>query len=373
MEGTKAKGSVVLASVLALGLVACTSPDVRAGGGGVASAGSFAATYDGVVAAAAEEDGPVSLCTTWSEGEFQAIRDEFNAKYPDVELEFTRCTGIESRERALTEMRTGHVEYDLIDVADELLQRFVDLDVLATPPWEVFKGSPLKIDPRFIAERYKGQIGAAGSWSSVIAYNPELVPIEDVPKSFTECTEPGFRGRILVDTRPQSFLVFYDVWNPERLRALAKSLAANEPTWVRGASDILPAVASGEHELFCGVQQHSVTRLMSENPGINLDFVLPAETNSNFLNKLAIAKDTAVPNSTLLFLAYMVSNDGQIAMEKANVAYGSPLVQGTQQAQMFEEAGAVAHSTGWNLPDYADQASELIIEEWGFPQPKFGE
>lgn len=351
----------------ALVVAACGSPSQQGGDG---TAGLFKTSYDEIVAAAAEEE-PVSVCATWDKEEFDVVYEEFQSRYPDVTVNYTSCQGIDTRQRLLNELRAEHVTYDALDVAAELLLTVVEADVLAKPDWSVFEDSPLTIDPRFIGKKFEERIAGVGSWSSVIAYNPGLVPRERVPKTYQECTE--WNDEFMVDTRPQSFVVFYREWGPERLREWAKAIAANDPVWVRGATANLPSVATGEYPLFCGVQLHSTLRLLEANPNMALDYVIPEETNADILSKMAIAKGTDSPNAALLWVAFLVSNAGQEAIGEANAGYGSPFVETTEKAQMFDEAGATPVTVDWDLMEMSPKASEVIIEAWGFPQPQTGD
>ena len=73
----------------------------------------------------------------------------------------------------------------------------------------------------------------------VTAYNKNLVPVNLAPKTYEDFLRPEFKGRkFAADIRPEDVagLVRCEL---EKTLAFARKIAAQEPIWVRGSSNIM--------------------------------------------------------------------------------------------------------------------------------------
>src|SRR5690606_20015917 len=141
--------------------------------------------------------------------------------------------------------------------------------------WSVFDGTPIEIDERNRSDEYAGRFVSGGSLTQVIAYNTDRMSEDEVPHSWEECADPKYKGKVMVDTRPFTQPVLYDVWGEEKFRQWSSDLAANDPFWVRGGPTALGLIAQGEADFICGVQTHSTVRLINEDTNAPVDFVWP--------------------------------------------------------------------------------------------------
>ena len=69
----------------------------------------------------------------------------------------------------------------------------------------------------------------------VTAYNKNLIPANQVPKTWEDMLKPEFKGKkFAVDIRSQELAALVPVWGLEKVLDFARKIAAQQPIWVRG-------------------------------------------------------------------------------------------------------------------------------------------
>jgi ABC-type glycerol-3-phosphate transport system substrate-binding protein len=126
----------------------------------------------------AAKEGKLRMISNLFPEEVPQVLKGFYAKYPAVKVEFTRGSGVGYSERILSEALAGLVEYDLIDIANELYPKYLKAGVLAGPfEWRrlfpAITEAQVSSDGNFVGVAYSLR---------VFVYNPSLVPAERVPK-----------------------------------------------------------------------------------------------------------------------------------------------------------------------------------------------
>ncbi len=128
-------------------------------------------------------------------------------------------------------------------------------------------------------------------------------------------------------------------------------------------------IAAGEFPMLCGAYISSGRRFIARDPSANLAVSIPSEMPANLYATLAIVKGASNPNAALLLASWLASDEGQANYDKL-VFRGSPLDENTEMAKMVKEAGAKVIFYGWDFsPAQSAEATQLIIEAWGFPKP----
>ena len=319
------------------------------------------------IVALAKKEGRVRFCSSDpDEKDAGKFFQGFTSKYPGVTVTYARCRGTESRERILTELMAGHVEYDLIHISEELIPKYKKADVVAGPfDWVALFGMrPVYVSP----DRY---FVAAGSSVYVIAYNAELVPKERVPRSWEDCLDPYWRGKFVVDARPQSFSSLYSAWGKERLLNYARRLIENKPIVKRGQTEILAQVAAGEYPMLCGAYMSSALRLLARDPAARLAIAIPRELGADSFATLAVAKKAQYPNAALLLAGWLASDDGQLMAYDRVIFRGSPFDERAETGRRISEARGKVHYTGWDFsPEQLEDVNRWIVQAWGLPVGK---
>jgi iron(III) transport system substrate-binding protein len=324
----------------------------------------FGGTLEEVVARAKKE-GKVRLCSSDpDERDVNRFFASFREKFPSITVEYTRCRGAESRERILNELLGGQVDYDLIHISSELIPKYKNAGLLAGPfDWRgIFGVRETYISP----DRY---MVAAGSSTDVILYNSKLVAKEHIPRDWSDCLNPRWKGNFLVETRANTFSGLYPHWGKEKLIDYARKLAANKPVWNRGNTETMSKVIAGEYPMMCGAYLSSALRSLSRDAKAPLGIAVPKEVPANLFATFGIVKAARYPNAALLLAGYLASDEGQKSYRL--VFRESPYDEGSETGKRVREAGAKILFTGWNYPpDQENQVVRWILEAWGFPTGK---
>lgn len=342
---------------------------------GLAKADDFKTTYDEILAAAKQEP-PVQWCTGLGPSESQPIVDAFVAAFPDVpEPNDFECFGEDATQRVVAEWTAGAPQVDILDMDTEILETLDKENLTHVQDWSVFDGTPVQIDPRYLS--YNGRIISVGTALRVNWFNPSIVSREDAPKSFDECADPKYKGKLAQDVRPSFFEMMKDAggpWTDEHLKEWAAGIAANEPLWIRGTSQAWQVMSSGERGVDCGQQLHGLFRGDRADPNDSnavVQFIIPNPVIARDYIRLAIAPQPLAPNATLLFSAFMGSDaGGQTAIAEANPGYSSPYIKGSFSQKAVEEAGAtILQAPQEKIAAVSDKMNDIILTEWGFPSP----
>ena len=338
-------------------------------------AADFKTTFDEIVEAAKNEPA-VQWCTGMEPSESQPMVDAFVALFPDVpEPNDFECFGEDATQRVVAEWTAGAPQVDVLDMDTEILDTLNKENLSLVFDWSVFDGTPVEVDERH--RLYDGRIVSVGSGFRVIWYNPSLVSYEDAPKSYDECADPKYKGMLAQDVRPPFFDMMEEIggpWSDDHLKEWAKGIAANEPLWIRGTSQAFQVSSSGERGIVCGQQLHGLFRgdrtdPMDEDAAVK--FVIPNPVIVYDYLRLGFAPEPLAPNATVLFAAWMGSNDGgQTEIARKNPGYSSPHIKGSFTQKAIEEAGAeTLQASQEQTSSVAAKMNEIILTEWGFPSP----
>jgi len=308
----------------------------------------------------AKKEGTVRFGFSAGDKDMKPMMQAFQKKYPFVKLEYNRFRGIEEAEKVLNELLGGVVNIDLFDLKPELWLRFKRANLVAGP----FDWNALGVKhPKVVI--YEGHGVALGGMQFGVAYNPSLVPPAKIPRKWEDCLDPQWKGKkMAVDTRPASFLPLFHYWGEEKSVGYHKRLAAQEPVWKRGQSDVMQNVAAGELALLCGAYYGSTMRLKRDDPTAKIDFafldVVPARGAFDFAS---IPKASPNQNAALL-LASFLATEGQSLYEK-QLFFPNPYLLGPE---IKEKVGnRPVHSVIPYVDIDYDAATKKIVAAWGFP------
>ena len=284
----------------------------------------------------------------------------FQEKYPEIKVEYTRDTPRTASERIFAELLSGQRDYDLLTVLDSLMPKYKKADLLAGPfDWKgLFGVRDVYISPdQFF-------VGAGGSTDALV-YNKKLVPANRIPRSYEDCLDPYWKGKLVVDSRGGSFVRLYPLWGKEKLFDFARRLAANKPIWVSGNSAAITMIANGEHALLCGAFFSSTMRILSRSSVTSLGLVIPKDVGANLYATMAVVKNAGNPNAALLLAGYLASDAGQKAYR--GVFRDSPFDDGGEFGKRMKQAGAKVVFSGWDFtPAQEREVIKGLLQAWGF-------
>jgi iron(III) transport system substrate-binding protein len=226
----------------------------------------------------------------------------FEAKYPFIKVEHVRIHATESRERMLRELMTGKVDFDVCDIAGEQISAFKQSALLEKYDWtKAFDVRPELLDRDQMLLAIGAIVGGVG-------YNTNLVSRQNVPTRWEDLLDAKWKGKLVVDTRPKTFVHLMPAWGEERVLEYLKKLAVNKPKFRRGQTETIQLMAAGELPMIAGTYRHSLM-LIKKTTGAPLDVALLDVIGVN-LEKEAIVKNAPHPNAAKLLLGWLAT-EGQ--------------------------------------------------------------
>jgi iron(III) transport system substrate-binding protein len=329
----------------------------------VSQAATLGRTFDEVVKAATKE-GRVRLGTGLTEKEAPAVLKGFNQKYPGIKVDFTYVSGTARAERLFSETLAGVVEFDLYDVPAAMQNRFIKGGAVIGPiEWrKLFPNVP---ETHFSPDGY---FNASGFNLRIIGYNPDLVPANRVPKDWSDCLDPQWKGKIAVDVHPRFMSGLYKSWGEAKILEYAAQFKKNDPIWKQGQSDAVIQVAAGEYPIICGAHYATVFSLLRSDPKAKIAMAIPKEVPVSLGEIMGIIKGSPNPNAAVLLAGWLAGPDGQKAYDA--VGRGSPFIKDSEKWKLIQKAGAKTVFEGWDRQDYEPGMIKKIVAVWGFPTGK---
>lgn len=241
----------------------------------------------------------------WQDGlkpeESKPMIEAFQKKYPFLKVEHTRILGTASRERMLREMLAGIVNVDVFDIGGEQVPEYKKAGLLEKYDWtKAFDVRPEQLD----RDQMFLNVGASVKG---IGYNTNKVGQKDLPMTWEDLLDPKWKGKIVVDTRPKTFLHLMPVWGEERVYEYLKKLAANKPIFRRGQEESLELMAAGEFPMIVGTYFHTLVLLKQK--GAPIDFLLLDPVPITLAEEY-VAKKAPHPNAGKLLLGWL-AREGQ--------------------------------------------------------------
>lgn len=317
------------------------------------------------IKALAKKEAPLRIATSWRSKIRKEVAKGFKKKY-GIKFKLTRVRGLASRERILNEAIGGVNDYDLVNVSGELRPLYIKAGIVVKQDWpKLLKG----LDKSLFSP--DGYFIAGGFSRYGIIYNPKLVAAGSVPKTWNDCLDPRWKGKMAVYTRPRTFTGLYPGWGKNKSIAFHKKLRANSPVWTTDQTGTVTKIAAGEYAFGCGFPQHTYNNVTSRDPTASIKFVAPPDLPFQIGEAFAIMKGAKSQNAAVLMMLYLISPDAI----KAYHMYGrsSPFVKGTNAWKVVQNPAIKMVWGGWNFAGAREaEAAGNIVEAWGFPKGKGG-
>lgn len=345
----------LFAMALIFSVVVAPIPGYRAA---VVNAAQAKLTMDSILQGAKRE-GKISWASNLVDEEVVALNKAFQKEYPFIKsVEYARMRGPEENERLLSEMQAGIYTHDMVHVGADLIPRFQSLGFLVDPiDWNGL----FKIDPRMIHPRRFG-VAVANTLAGIM-YNKNKVPKENIPKTWDDCTNPFFRGKMATEVRPQQFTELAAAQGEEWAVDYAKKIAANKPKWMSSGTAALTLMVAGEILLLCPTSYGTWYRQASRNPNFPVGWVFPEGPilgDQSLL--LSPVKGAANANAAILFVGWVASK-GLPILDTGRESVFHPETKLAKQVK-----GRTIKVADWDVVAQAERVSKRIVEIWGFPR-----
>ncbi|HLH94074.1 MAG TPA: extracellular solute-binding protein [Xanthobacteraceae bacterium] len=232
---------------------------------------------------------------------------EFQDRYPGVTIAFTGGLSNGLNRRIDQQIASGNMESDL--AIFQTIQDFVRWKRAGA--LQMFR--PLGFDA--IGPAFKDEDGAFTTVSVNMvqyAYNTNLVPAADVPKSALDFLKPQFQGK-LITTDPTeddaSLLTFRGIINKYGWDYMDKYMAQHPAFVTNGHAAVSNAIATGE-KLVTFDSTSTTPRLTRDGKPIQA-VLSQSDDIPVFLVAVALFKDAPHPNAAKLFIDWYLAKEQQ--------------------------------------------------------------
>ena len=327
---------------------------VMAGGAWAPARAAEAYQADPKLVAAARKEGEVVLYTTLIVDQVvRPLIKAFRAQIAGIDVKIVRTDSAQQVVKLINEGRAGRVQADIWHLSDELAPLKQE-NLVAPLDLPSARGLPAELlDP-------KGDWVATNLSTRSLAYNTQLVPADQVPRTHKDLLDPRWKGQFV--WHPNSIAGGYgfigvvlksmgEENGTRYLRALAKQNITPMPV---AAHAVLDRVIAGEYPM--GLDMNSSHAVISAALGAPVRFV-PLDPVTMTMQIAGISRGAPHPNAARLFLDFMISRAGQEVFADADyipmrpdVAAKSPEVrpeQGGYQALMLSPDDIDANSRHW--------------------------
>jgi ABC-type Fe3+ transport system substrate-binding protein len=327
----------------------------------VAAAGTFAPVRadeayaaDPKLVEAARKEGEVVLYTTLIVDQIvRPMIKAFRSHIAGIDVKFVRADSAQQLVKLINEGRAGRVQADIWHLSDGLAPLLQE-NLAAPLDLPSARGLPAELVDR------RGNWVATNLSTRSLAYNTQLVPADQVPRTHKDLLDPRWKGQFV--WHPASIAGGYafigvvlksmgEENGTRYLRALARQNIIPLPVAARA---VLDRVIAGEYPM--GLEMNSSHAVISAALGAPVRFV-PLDPVTMTMQIAGISRGAPHPNAARLFLDFIVSRAGQEVFRDADyipmrpdVAAKSPEVKpgsGGYQALMLSPEDIDANAQHW--------------------------
>jgi ABC-type Fe3+ transport system substrate-binding protein len=201
----------------------------------------------------------------------------------------------------------------------------------------------------------------------VVGYNNKLVSAEKVPNTWEDFLKPDYKGRKFVaDIRPTEIAALVPAWGLEKTVDFARTLAAQEPIWVRGGTRTLTAMVAGEYALFIGPNYDSLARAQLKDPAKNLSYKIIEPVPTRLGNADGVLATAGNPYAALLWLEFQATPEGQKISDEHEPFGASIFTQGSVLETLIR--GKKLSLVAWDHATKMQEYQQKVVQAYGFPK-----
>lgn len=268
---------------------------------------SLTAAADSSVIEGAKKEGALVYYTTMDIQNSKPLLDAFNKKYPFIKADLVRLGGTAMVSRIMTEAQAGASKFDVAVGISPSLTPMRERNLIA--PYVTTEAASL----------YDDLYDPKGFWTTVylntlvLGYNSKVIPRTDLPKTYDDLLKPQYKQKFIIDIENfDVFVALSQEWGQAKAVQYFKSLAKQEPVFLRGNTNRANFVSVGERSMTF-VYAQVIERM--KQTGAPVDWI-PLEPVAVELNIAMLSAKASHPNSARLFIDYLVSKDGQEFLKK---------------------------------------------------------
>jgi iron(III) transport system substrate-binding protein len=256
----------------------------------------------------AKREGTLTLYSGMNNSDTLFIGDAFTKKYPFIKFKFIRITAGKRLQRLIMEKQAGKRIADVFHVMgvdstifrkEGLLQKYVSPETGNWP--EGFK------DPEGY---WTGYYSSYNAWM----YNTRMVSEKEAPKSYEDLLDPKWKGKIGMSRGEYEWYQgMMDFMGREKGLQFMRRLADQDIRMYGGKTLTMQLMASGEFPIAKGTLHRGLQIKKRGAPLQLIDFPTPTLAG---MRAIVLHADAPHPNAGKLFIDFMLSKQGQEALNK---------------------------------------------------------
>jgi iron(III) transport system substrate-binding protein len=267
--------------------------------------------------AAANNEGEVAVWANTFPGGNEVLKP-FHDKYPFIKVKLWDASGDEIINRLIEEAKAGRFTADIFFSPEGDLVRSVGLELMQEYDWKTQGWSNQPPGRSYINWGSNGRLPA---------FNTNVIPIAEGPKSWEDLALPKWRDKSPVASfsAPDNPLLYAYMWrenegvlNWERAeKFLTDAVKNNKPKVVRGFP--MELLATGEYGIFSpDVSGRNVLAFVLMGAPIAL---VPVGKTPGLTNSVGIVKNAAHPNAAKVFADWFAAEGGLLTKVRYDLVY----------------------------------------------------
>ena len=286
----------------------------------------------------ARREGGPTLYSSATTADMAVVLPAFEAKY-GLKVKFWRGDSEGILQRAVTETRGGHNEFDVIETSGATMEALYREELLQPVVSPVFADiSPKGRYPHgaWIASRFQVQSNA---------YNTAAIRPEEAPKSWADLAAPRWKGKIGVETENAIWLsALAEYMGEEKAIALFRTIGANGVTLRKGHTLLANLVASGETPIGLGLYRYREEQLRGEGAPI-----APLDFEPLVVHPIGVGLSRTAPHpaAALLFIDFLLTDAQKIFLGRETRPTNIRVAPEPANAVYIDHAIALDQSTKW--------------------------
>jgi iron(III) transport system substrate-binding protein len=256
----------------------------------------------------AKKEGTLTLYGSAPPEDLAALTGAFEKKY-GIKVQIWRASSENIVQRAVTEMRAGRHEVDVIDTNGPDMEAIYREKLLQ------------EVKSPYLADLIPGAIMPHREWVGnrmnviVAAYNTKLVKKEELPKTIEDVANPKWKGRLGIEASDHDWFatVASEMGEAKSLKAFRDIVATNGVSVRKGHTLLANLVVAGEVPLALTVYHYKAEQL--KNSGAPIDwFVLPPAVAR--FQGVGVTRRAPHPHAAVLFFDFMLSDAQEILSKR---------------------------------------------------------
>ena len=257
----------------------------------------------------AKKEREIVWYTTTSLETSKTIVDQFQKKYPFVNVVLYRTGVAPLISRVLLEARAGKYDWDVVSGGGELFSPVMEKGLIAQ-----YRSPETKMIDEDMVDK-QGYWAAYTVTTFVLGFNTKMVKRQDIPKTYEALLDPKWKGqKIGVDTSAGILHALAPVWGKEKAISYFRQLATQDPVTKDSTSLMVQLLSAGELPLAVGSAH--LYELFSRK-GAPVDWI-PLEPAVVRVVPTMLGARARHSSAGKLFYDYLISREGQEIIKSFN-------------------------------------------------------